>query len=203
MSRPRPAAGARLRRRLLLEPCRRDPSRPRLRPCDGSRRGLRGLAGVGVAGENSAARCAWPSGTRRSGLIAPGRVSLLLVAGGVAEDRVQRDIGEYLLAGGVRPRASAIARTWCGAPPQQMPMYPTPRSRAVPAKSAISNLVHVKGSRAMGKARSPSASFRETNAGSSGVVRYSGPAVPRRGSRRPTGSSRGSAGAGASARESS
>ena len=30
--------------------------------------------------------------------------------------------GEYRLAGVSRPSASAIARTWCGAPPQQMPM---------------------------------------------------------------------------------
>src|SRR5207244_712300 len=30
--------------------------------------------------------------------------------------------GEYRLAGTVRPSFSAIARTWCGAPPQQTPM---------------------------------------------------------------------------------
>ena len=29
--------------------------------------------------------------------------------------------GEYRLAGVTRPTASAIARTWCGAPPQQIP----------------------------------------------------------------------------------
>src|ERR1039458_6455067 len=46
--------------------------------------------------------------------------------------------GEYLLAGTVRPSASAMARTWCGPPPQQTPMYSTPRSRAARAKSARS-----------------------------------------------------------------
>src|ERR1700733_3269285 len=30
--------------------------------------------------------------------------------------------GAYLLAGTSRPSASAIARTWCGAPPQQAPL---------------------------------------------------------------------------------
>ena len=30
--------------------------------------------------------------------------------------------GEYRLAGTSRPSASAIARTWCGPAPQQMPM---------------------------------------------------------------------------------
>jgi len=47
--------------------------------------------------------------------------------------------GAYRLAGTSRPSASAIERTWWGAPPQQMPMKPTPRSRAATAKSAISN----------------------------------------------------------------
>ena len=39
--------------------------------------------------------------------------------------------GEYLLAGGLLPRASAIALTWYGAPPQHTPMYLSKKERGI------------------------------------------------------------------------
>src|ERR1700722_12595741 len=80
--------------------------------------------------------------------------------------------GAYLLAGTSRPRASAMVRTWCGAPPRPTLMYFTPRWRAAPANAGMSNRVHENGSSASGNTWSTPSARSDSIVGIAGLVRY-------------------------------